>query len=530
MNNSLPLDKIINIQNTDENIIYFSLKDKNDSPQTGGRAFTALTSIRTVLKDNKQIKFDEDLNQVNICDIANAIYTRYETRYQESWWRRLVDVFTCCWGGDTELKRIEAIRDDILLAASLRQPFVPPGSENPFNFQPIKSDLIKENNQATIPQAPQEYLNILEKLEKLRSTEQTEEKRKEISTLIDAIININDLTPAEIRLKGKDFISIINTIRHPIWKSHKENVANGKGKDEDRETLDKLNLLNLKFGQRRCTGRLQEHRLMIKKSEEIKKFDSTIFPDNDLSLLKGEKTIPFTIGSKICWDNLPGYNSESKEIKVDFEQLPSLSQVHSQNFLCGYYALFFLIQSINNKPVADRESFNNEFNKWISFKVKDYLLSSITNTEVISWGWTLEAAHTALSPSKICQFVKEFKLLENNDNWFVIDEFFDAAEFNEQPHRENFKRKLNEAEVSQEMNIYPEERRGSKSNFPLFIIKLIDSHYYFVKVEKNEKQQLQFTIVHSLNYSIKTEWDHAKWKDLLNSIAFLTDPETRVEV
>lgn len=105
----------------DDQSITFSVTNKSSSPsQTNGRAFTFLTAILNQVNQvnqNSQIQISttQDLNQIGIREIVNTVYTRYETRYRESWWRSLIDTFCCCFGGETELTKIENLRDEILL-------------------------------------------------------------------------------------------------------------------------------------------------------------------------------------------------------------------------------------------------------------------------------------------------------------------------------------------------------------------------------------------------------------------------------
>jgi hypothetical protein len=349
----------------------------------------------------------------------------------------------------------------------------------------------------------EEHLHLYKDLNKLLSKNpKTKEDLNEIDRFFDSIdkIKIKDCKGLK-----KQYIDQINAIRQPLWKKIRNNVLEDKNTPEDKHILNRLDLISYKFSLRPYKGEIKDHMYLIKNKYEIEKFDGKIISNNGNNLQSGEKTIPFIEGES-HWDKLPGYNSSTKEINFFFEQLPALSQVKGTNFLCSYYALFFLKQLTENKSLTDREDFNADLKKWISSKSKKNILAEIREKEVIFLKSFIDTNITSLDPNGICKIAESYHLFENNNQWLVIDQFG-----------------ISEDEkaigMTSDLKIYPAERRGNKTNFPLFMIKQIKQHYYCIKAEKNDSGILKFTIAHSLSDNIGSEWENAEWEDLLNSMA-----------
>ncbi|MBA3237151.1 MAG: DnaJ domain-containing protein [Parachlamydiaceae bacterium] len=119
MNFTLPADKIVLLNSeTSKNVFTITIVDKKGMKNFNGRAISTLRTMHTALKSKAQITFDKELNS-DISTIANAIYSRYESRYNDSWWQSILDTFTRCFGGEIQLEKVQRIRDKILILAKV---------------------------------------------------------------------------------------------------------------------------------------------------------------------------------------------------------------------------------------------------------------------------------------------------------------------------------------------------------------------------------------------------------------------------
>ncbi|MBA3237794.1 MAG: hypothetical protein H0T62_05505 [Parachlamydiaceae bacterium] len=55
----------------------------------------------------------EDFGTEKISDVAQAIYARYETRYNESLWNSIIDTFTCCFGIQSDFEKMQDLLNEI---------------------------------------------------------------------------------------------------------------------------------------------------------------------------------------------------------------------------------------------------------------------------------------------------------------------------------------------------------------------------------------------------------------------------------
>lgn len=87
--NFLPHDRSIYIDTAYLGEIRFSQQDKDTSSFSlfsENRASSSLGHILTGLTRNFEFKFGNELGTDKIADVARAIFERYETRYNASYW------------------------------------------------------------------------------------------------------------------------------------------------------------------------------------------------------------------------------------------------------------------------------------------------------------------------------------------------------------------------------------------------------------------------------------------------------------
>lgn len=114
-NYHLPSDCIISYKATDENAISFSQIAKDPSaPIVKNRAWTTLNVIKSGIDNRSTFIFEEDFGAEKISDVTQAIYARYETRYRESYLQSFIDLFTCCFGGKSDLEKMQDLLNEIL--------------------------------------------------------------------------------------------------------------------------------------------------------------------------------------------------------------------------------------------------------------------------------------------------------------------------------------------------------------------------------------------------------------------------------
>jgi hypothetical protein len=115
--NFLPRDKIISLDPSYIGEIRFFLEDKGPSSFSlvaQNRTSLALNEILNSLSARKIFRFKNELGTEKISDVAHAIFERYETRYQESYWQSIVDTFKSCFCIETDLQKMKNLLDLIL--------------------------------------------------------------------------------------------------------------------------------------------------------------------------------------------------------------------------------------------------------------------------------------------------------------------------------------------------------------------------------------------------------------------------------
>lgn len=111
---NLPSINIISIETTEEGTFFFSQYAKNPSaPLIKNRAQTTLEAIKLGIEKGSQFTCETDFGTERISDVAQAIYARYERRYNESW-QSIFDKFIYCCGGKSDLEKMHDLLAEIL--------------------------------------------------------------------------------------------------------------------------------------------------------------------------------------------------------------------------------------------------------------------------------------------------------------------------------------------------------------------------------------------------------------------------------
>ena len=177
-----------------------------------------------------------------------------------------------------------------------------------------------------------------------------------------------------------------------------------------------------------------------------------------------------------------------------FTQKGGLTQLKARNYLCGYYALFFLLAATQgqDREFTNRDTFNTclcEWRKLIATKRMTVWLETHRETEIPKG---LSLAGHGLSWGDMQYLIKHSEslaILRDTPGCFMLEMDTYASPFDgEEPILFFGKSKTD----------FDNFKRCPKS-FPLFIIvKEIDMHYYLFYARSPGK----FMVVHSLNHSI----------------------------
>ena len=123
---NLSFTNIVSLETTEEGKIFFSQKAKDPSvPSERNRARTTLNAIKFGIENGSQFMCGNDFGTEKISDVAQAIYVRYETRYNESW-QSFIDKFTCCCGGKSDLEKMHDLLDEILMHSKAKTHHIKP--------------------------------------------------------------------------------------------------------------------------------------------------------------------------------------------------------------------------------------------------------------------------------------------------------------------------------------------------------------------------------------------------------------------
>lgn len=327
------------------------------------------------------------------------------------------------------------------------------------------------------------------------------------------------------------YMDLLNEIRTPIWKKYNSNKQ-GPNARAEQKILQGLDYIGCKFARKNYVGKLENHfgnpnlPLADRKTQnQFQDYDGKIVPNNAEHPAKSVQTL-FSIVDQseeanvsdvtfrvLNWTNLPGYNAADKSLTFEVEQVPALSQVEAQNFLCGYYALFFLLQSEKDSDLCDRSYFNKLCDNLIEKKILKKITADLRDLEEIPSELSISPNDTPLDALEIPEFANTFPDLKDKKNWFVMDTWNMRVE--------------KELGLTDRSRIYPEERNQQCGDLPIYLIYQTDMHYHFVKVEKTPQSRMKFTIAHSLNYNVSSgtdRWQEADWKGLINYLSLLIAP------
>jgi hypothetical protein len=199
----------------------------------------------------------------------------------------------------------------------------------------------------------------------------------------------------------------------------------------------------------------------------------------------------------VQWDGLiTGAPSDTSTVQIkrekvseaEFTQAGALSQQEGYNHLCGYYALFFMLQAVTGKEFTNRDTFHPLMRQWLKL-IAIYRTTAVLSNrrnEPIPYG--LEISVKGLLPAEMQYLINnspELAPLRETYGCFVLD-------LEEYTVNEAVKEPIQLLGKSKSENKNPEA-------FPLyFILKDMQMHYYFVCAKEPGK----FTFAHSLNYSI----------------------------
>ncbi len=232
-------------------------------------------------------------------------------------------------------------------------------------------------------------------------------------------------------------------------------------------------------------------------------------------LLKWDKTFTY------CDEEVtPNVVIQSEEIETiptsSFTQALGLTQFEADNFLCGYYALFFMLQAVKKESFTDRVQFNELIREWHKKIVekKFTLLLGNRRQQSIPAGYSFSTAGISW-----------------DDMQFLIRECDSLAPLRETPGC-----------MMLEMDVFHEtltiggsepillmgkskEEDKAPNKFPIYmILKEMDKHYYFLYAEK----PWDFTVVHSLNnQNVIQRLDHHTF---LSVIRALKGEKTKVNI
>lgn len=205
------------------------------------------------------------------------------------------------------------------------------------------------------------------------------------------------------------------------------------------------------------------------------------------------------------WDGVITYSLDDQipSVHVDggaampsatFTQLGGLTQLKAQNYMCGYYALFFLLKAAQGQDgeFVNRDTFNAclcQWRKLITTKRMAVWLETHRETEIPNG---LSQAGHGLSWGDMQYLIKHSEslaVLQETPGCFMLEmDTYESPYDGEEPVLFFGKSKRD----FDTLNICPK-------TFPLFIIvKETDMHYYLFYA----RSPGEFRVVHSLNHSI----------------------------
>lgn len=360
-----------------------------------------------------------------------------------------------------------------------------PVPSNPTNPSTAQADPPDTQDSQKKGEPPKLSLEELKKLE--------EEVNKKLllkaKNLIDAINKSKDL---KYKTKIEKFLNELNSLRTELKKKINQSDANGKSslnnviKQLEEVACDKLITFQTDQNTQTHLNQLDSQDVELMSMDNI--ITSLDVPNNQPILSPSMTNLAVT---------------------VTINQFPGLYQM-GKNLLSGYYALFFMLQSITQSGFTNRKLFKILFNELLSLVLKKRSRDWIQQQETIPF--KVENFHlNNLNKDDFIFLIENCSSLEALKNapcYFVsLNDFQDKK--NEDPDLKKILHPLNKSSDFTRV-------------FPCYFIFQSDQHNFFFKSEKNNKDHYSLNCVHSLGYSILVE-QLFKTKNFLNFLTCTKD-------
>lgn len=268
------------------------------------------------------------------------------------------------------------------------------------------------------------------------------------------------------KAKNEALLKELNSLRNQLWAS----ASSGNDRANDIENIKKLEraacrLVNFQY---LTTSYFSIHnKALDKNGSDYFKYDGKIADKPD--------------SLKTTLDN------------ITIEQIPALHQGFASNNLCGYYALFFFLQKIQNRNPCDREAFKDCFKEWKKLIAIKRALAEFgkDRTKEIPFNCRYNEGPIGLNPSEIPYLLQNSALCAKaieNKNWCVV-ELENALALDGEAFR------ISPIIAS---NRSPQ----TSSNEPLPLIVKVYDHFYFFNAEMKNGKVTAYHCSHSLGYEV----------------------------
>jgi len=309
------------------------------------------------------------------------------------------------------------------------------------------------------------------------------------------------------RKELSQLIASVNKLRRSLTRNQRNYVAKSPPIDQlkkaSREIANEVKNSLFPFIKKVYTSDVSDH---IQKSEGL-----------DADLLTKDRTI-FDLPEKlICPNSLDDdasglvssyFKSGTIFPKLSYTQMPGLHQGTAMNYLCGYYALFFLLQQVKaardpslkiEDLAQDRQAFNICFKEW-----REMIWTSRSqrlNYENQEFSDTLSIDVTSLSRYELFALINKSPFLEPVKNcsqafYLDLEEFWQLN--NSVGEREIM--------VEDEQLILKPFMDDEPFQVPCFLLVKKTDHYVVASLKEEKKEGepplWKLKVVHSLNYSI----------------------------
>ncbi len=136
---------------------------------------------------------------------------------------------------------------------------------------------------------------------------------------------------------------------------------------------------------------------------------------------------------------LPGRSSQVVHYRdgsrVTFRAISGLSQQSASNQLCGHYALFFMLQAVNQKSPLNRRDFNEIITEWVNLLATKRVAGRLSGnrSESMPFGYR-NVSISGISLGEIEFLIKNSRFTESirtNEHCFYMDleEILETLEF-----------------------------------------------------------------------------------------------------